>query len=124
MSHYCLFFTGECHEEFALETVKSNFKSHFNLTDTEIEEYFSGNEIILESDINQLEALSKVVEIEELGGICYFLPLEDELSLPEGIITDRRKDQRRQRTRRAIYRSGIHADRRHGLCRRKLERNS
>jgi len=123
MPHYCLYFTGECHEEFTLDTVKSNFKNHFDLTEAQIEEYFSGNEIILDSNLNQLEALNRVVEIEELGGICYFLPLEDELSLPEGIITDRRKEQRRKRSRRASYRAGIHSDRRHSRDRRKAERN-
>ncbi len=123
MAHYSLFFSGEIHDEFSLETVKSNFKSLFNLSESQVEQCFSGKEILIKSNLNQTEALNLVVEIEEIGGVCYFLPLEEELSLPKGILIDRRKAQKRQRNRRASYRAGIHSDRRHGLDRRKAERN-
>ena len=113
MSNYCLFFAGEIHDDFSLDEVKSAFKSRFNLSDAKVEKYFSGKEIIIKKSISQMDALTLIAEIEEIGGICYFLPLEEELQLPEGIKIDRRiRHDRRRRDRRNAYRGSLFSDRR------------
>ena len=96
-----------------MDEVKLNFKSHFNLSDIQLEEYFSGKDITIKCNINQIDALTLVAEIEELGGVCYFVPVEKELKLPEEIIIDRRSRlERRIRDRRAAYRSDLTTDKR------------
>jgi len=119
MPNYCLFFSGEIQEDFELEEVKTAFKSYFNLSDDQIEEYFFGNEITIQSNLSQTDALLQMAAIEEMGGISYFLPLDDEIKLPENVESDRRTDQRRKGIRRASFRAGVYSDRRHGGDRRK-----
>ncbi len=99
MSNYCIFFSGETHDEFTLEDVKSNFKIHLELSEIQVNDYFSGSEIMIKSHLTQTEALNLIVELEGLGGACYFLPIED-LSLPVGVPINRRNEHRRNEERR------------------------
>ncbi|MCU7834851.1 MAG: hypothetical protein KZQ83_06285 [gamma proteobacterium symbiont of Taylorina sp.] len=116
---YQLFFSSDIQDDFDLEDVKTNFKSHLNLSDIQLKQYFSGTEITILSDLTQLETLTLLAELEELGGICYFLPIEENISLPDGVKSNRRKAPRRKRVRRHSYRAGLHSDRRSGGDRRK-----
>lgn len=112
MSQFHLLFSGEISEEFETNLVRSNFKNHFQLSDLQIEDYFSGHEIVIESDLTQVEALELAMQIDKLGGVCYLIPEENKIVLHDGVIIDRRKKQRRKIMRRNGYRAGINADRR------------
>ena len=99
MSDYCIFFSGEIHNGFTLEDVKSNFKIHLELSENQVNDYFSGTEIAIKSNLTQSEALNLILELEGLGGVCYFLPIEH-LLLPVGVPIDRRYEHRRKQARR------------------------
>ena len=113
MTLYHLLFSGEISDGFDIRIVKSNFKLHFQLSETQIDEYFSGHEVTIKNDLTQVEALELALQIDKLGGVSYLIPIEDEILLPDGITADRRKECRRiQFDRRTGHRAGINADRR------------
>jgi len=99
MLNYCIFFSGEIHDGFTLEDVKSNFKIHLELSEIQVNDYFSGSEIMIKSHLTQTEALNLIVELEGLGGVCCFLPIEH-LLLPVGVPINRRNEHRRKQVRR------------------------
>ena len=120
MSKFNLVFSGEISEGFELSQVKQNFKEHFHLTDAQTHYIFSGKEIILKKNLTQEDALKYALHIDEIGGISYFEAIEEKIKLPDGVIEERRKGERRQRIdRRHHYRAGIAADRRIKPDRRK-----
>ena len=112
MSQFYLLFSGEISEEFESNLVRSNFKNHFQLSELQVEHYFSGHEVIIQSDLTQVEALELAMQIDKLGGVTYLIPAENEILLHDGVIIDRRKKQRRKIIRRSGYRAGINANRR------------
>ncbi len=114
MTQFHLLFSGEITDEFDISIVKSNFKQHFQLFEAQIDEYFSGQEILIKNDLSQLDALELALQIDKLGGVSYLIPIENESILPDGITADRRTEQKRRIKidRRTGYRTGINADRR------------
>lgn len=112
MSQFHLLFSGEISEEFETNIVRSNFKNHFQLSELQVEHYFSGHEVIIQSDLTQLEALELAMQIDRLGGVSYLIPAENKIVLDDGVIIDRRKKHRRKIRRRNCYRAGINSDRR------------
>ena len=117
-NNYNLFFSGEICEGFELESVKSSFKSYLNLSEFQTEQYFSGSEIILQKNLSQIDALNLIVKLDAIGGVCYFLPVVNKISLPDGLISDRRNNTRRKVVRRINNRAADHSDRRYGFERR------
>lgn len=114
MTQFHLLFSGEITDEFDISIVKSNFKQHFQLSEVQIDDHFSGHEIIIKNDLTQVDALELALQIDKLGGVSYLIPIENESILPDGITADRRKEQKRRIKidRRTGYRTGINADRR------------
>jgi len=117
-NNYNIFFSGEICENFELESVKSSFKSYLNLSESQTEQYFSGTEVILQKNLSQIDALNLITKLDDIGGVCYFLPIDNKISLPDDIISDRRINTRRKVIRRINYRAGDHSDRRYGFERR------
>jgi hypothetical protein len=113
MTRFNLVYSGEISEDFELEQVKQNFKNYFRLSDDKIDLIFSGKTITLKKALVQEKALEFAIKIDELGGVSYFEPINDDIVLPAGVYIDRRKAERRiKKDRRKTYRAGINTDRR------------
>ena len=77
MDTYDVVFTGEIKPDCDLQTTKQNIQSLLNLSDEDLELFFSGREVYLYRGVNSKDALTVYLEYEN-SGICVDVITEGE----------------------------------------------
>ncbi|MCU7937784.1 MAG: hypothetical protein KZQ64_04870 [gamma proteobacterium symbiont of Bathyaustriella thionipta] len=113
MPKYYLTFSGEITNTYNINEVKRNFKQRFKITELQSKIIFSGKPITLKRNLTQQQVLRLATVIDEMGGVSYIEPM-DKVTLPAGVQSDRRLNQRRVKIygRRKYIRGGLLSNRR------------
>ncbi|MBL4680700.1 MAG: hypothetical protein JKY88_08260 [Pseudomonadales bacterium] len=117
-------FSGALTGEYDLKTSKKNFQKLFRLSDAKVNKLFTGKEIVIKSGMNEQEAMNFAIKIADTGCECAIAEVPDKNDpTNDPDFVDRRKGERRIRTRRPPRPGAIVPDRRISLGRRRGDAN-
>lgn len=106
-------FSGAITGEYDLETSKKRFQKLFRLSDDKVSKLFTGKEFVIKTGISEEEAMKFAIKITDAGCECALEDVPDENDpTQDPNFVDRRKGERRIRTRRPPRPNAIVPDRR------------
>lgn len=119
---YRVLFEGSLTGEFELDEAKQRFGKLFGLEGERLDKLFTGQEVVIKSNVTETVAMDYAFKIAEAGCECSYeiMPDPDDISQQPGFV-ERRKGVRRIRFRRDPRPGAVVPDRRKLISRRKVD---